>query len=265
MVVSLGLAIWQYRGFVIANIKRDFQSRYQHSVLGGVWAAIAPLATIFIYMVVFSQLMKARLPGVASDSAYGIYLCAGVLPWVMFSDTLSRASDLLIANGNLLKKLSFPRSCMYVALFANTFVSFLISFLVLLVVLFFFDALPGPRIFLMLPVLAVQLLLTLGIAFFVSITNVFFRDVGQAIGVVIQFWFWATPIVYPVSILPEQFQNWLWLNPMATIVSCYQSLLILGGDINWSGLAGVALFSCILLVFGARFYAKRIDEVVDEL
>lgn len=262
---QLWQALWQYRGFVLANVQREFQARYQHSLLGGIWAAIAPLATIVIYIVVFSQLMKARLPGVDNTAAYGIYLCAGVLPWALFSETLSRAANLLIENANILKKLSFPRSCIYVALFANTMVNFLISFVVLIVVLLVLQHNPGWAIVGFIPVLLIQLLMTLGLSLILSITNVFFRDISQAIGVILQFWFWATPIVYPMSILPDAMRDNLWLNPMAPLVAAYQNILVMGQMPVWSDLTGVLLFSSVLFGVGIHFYRKGINDVVDEL
>lgn len=262
---QLWQALWQYRGFVLANVQREFQSRYQHSLLGGIWAAIAPLATIIIYIVVFSQIMKAKLPGVDGTAAYGIYLCAGVLPWALFSETLTRASNTLIENGNILKKLTFPRSCIYVALFANTMVNFLISFIVLVVVLFVLQHNPGWAILGFIPVLIIQMLFTLGLSLVLSISNVFFRDISQAIGVILQFWFWATPIVYPVSILPEAMREWLWLNPIAPLVKAYQDMLVLGQLPQWSELTGVFVFSLFVLAVGVHFYRKGIDDVVDEL
>jgi lipopolysaccharide transport system permease protein len=257
--------MWQYRGFVLANVQREFQARYQHSLLGGVWAAIAPLATIIIYIVVFSQIMKAKLPGVENIAGYGIYLCAGILPWALFSETLTRASTTLIENGNILKKLTFPRSCIYVALFANTSVNFLISFAVLGAVLVVLQHNPGFAIIGFIPVLVIQMMLTLGLSLILSITNVFFRDISQATGVILQFWFWATPIVYPVSILPQGMREWLWLNPMAPLAKAYQDMLLLGQLPQWSELSGVLLFSLIVLGMGIHFYRKGIDDVVDEL
>ena len=102
-------ALWAYRGFISGSVKREFQSKYRNSLLGAAWTVINPLAMIVVYTVIFSQVMKARLPGVDSAFAYSIYLCAGLLTWGFFAEIVGRAQNVFIEHANLMKKLSFPR------------------------------------------------------------------------------------------------------------------------------------------------------------
>ena len=101
-------ALLRYRGFVVGSVKREFQTRYRTSMLGALWLVLQPLALIVVYTVVFSEVMKSRLPGVQSTFGYSIYLCAGVLTWGLFAEIVSRAQSVFVDNANLLKKLSFP-------------------------------------------------------------------------------------------------------------------------------------------------------------
>ena len=104
-------ALWGYRGFIFESVKREFQSQYTNALLGAVWTIIKPLSMIVVYTVIFSQIMRAKLPGVDTKFAYSIYLCAGVLTWGLFTETVSRLQNIFLEQANLLKKISFPRLC----------------------------------------------------------------------------------------------------------------------------------------------------------
>lgn len=112
MAVGMLRSMWSYRGFISGSVKREFQSRYRNSLLGAAWTVLNPLAMIVVYTVIFSQVMRARLPGVDSGFAYSIYLCAGVLTWGLFAEIVSRAQNVFLKNANLIKKISFPRICL---------------------------------------------------------------------------------------------------------------------------------------------------------
>ena len=121
-------SLWNYRGFIIGSVRREFESKYRKSVLGATWTIVNPLAMIIVYTIIFSQLMKARLPGVDTPFAYSIYLCAGSLTWGLFIEIVSRGQNIFIENANLLKKISFPRLILPVILVLNACINFLIIF-----------------------------------------------------------------------------------------------------------------------------------------
>jgi lipopolysaccharide transport system permease protein len=110
-MLSIFKALWAYRGFILGSMKREFQSKYRNSLLGAAWTVINPLAMIIVYTVIFSQIMRAKLPGIDTTFAYSIYLCAGVLTWGLFAEIVGRGQNVFLENANLLKKLSFPRLC----------------------------------------------------------------------------------------------------------------------------------------------------------
>jgi lipopolysaccharide transport system permease protein len=264
-MTSLLKAIWVYRGFIAGSIQREFQSKYRNSLLGGVWTVLNPLAMIVVYTVIFSQVMQARLPGVDNSFAYSIYLCAGILTWGLFAEIVTRAQNTFIEHANLLKKLSFPRLCLPVIVVANALLNFVIIFGLFSLFLLVSGNFPGLVFLAMFPVLAILVLFAIGLGISLGVLNVFFRDVGQFFGIVIQFWFWLTPIVYSSSILPETVRPLMNYNPMYSLITACQGILVSGQWPVWQSLLPVTLLGLLLCVFALRLFRKRAGEMVDEL
>ncbi|GGP25435.1 ABC transporter permease [Silvimonas amylolytica] len=265
MLIALSRSIWSYRGFVLGSVKREFQSRYRNSLLGAAWNVLNPLAMIIVYTVIFSQLMKARLPGASSTFSYSIYLCAGSLTWGLFSEIVTRAQGVFIENANLLKKISFPRLCLPVIIICSACLNFCIVFGLFSVFLILSGNFPGLPFLALIPVLAVMILFAIGLGITLGVLNVFFRDVGQFFGIFLQFWFWFTPIVYVTSILPERIRILLLLNPMAGVVEACQAILVQGQWPQWFTLLPVTLIGILLCIFGLNLFRKHAAEMVDEL
>ncbi|MGE4376192.1 MAG: ABC transporter permease [Burkholderiaceae bacterium] len=258
-------AVWAYRGFILASVQRDFQSRYRNSLLGAAWTIIQPLAMIVVYTVIFSQVMKARLPGVGSTFAYSIYLCAGTLTWSLFAEITGRAQNIFIDNANLLKKLSFPRLCLPIIVVLNALVNFAIIFGLFSIFLLVSGNFPGWVYLGLAPLLLIQVAFSIGLGITLGVLNVFFRDVGQLFAVILQFWFWLTPIVYAASILPAEVQPLIPWNPMAELVMAYQGILVSGLWPQWHRLWFVTLLAVAFCVFGLQLFRKHAGEMVDEL
>ena len=196
--------LWAYRGFILGSVKREFQFKYKESLICSAWAVINPLAMIVVYTVIFSQVMRTRLPGTDSSFAYSIYLCAGLLSWGLFSEIALRAQNIFLENANLLKKISFPRLCLPVVVVINALLNFCVIFGLFTVFLLLSGNFPGLTYLALAPLLLILVAMAIGLGVTLGVLHVFFRDVGQFFGIVLQFWFWFTPIVYPVSILPPQ-------------------------------------------------------------
>lgn len=262
---ALVRALWNYRGFIAGSVKREFQSKYQNSLLGAAWTVLNPLAMIVVYTVIFSQIMRAKLPGVDSTFAYSIYLCAGVLTWGLFAEIVSRGQNVFLENANLIKKLNFPRLCLPVTIVASASLNFAIIFGLFSGFLILSGNFPGWAFLALLPVLTIQAAFSIGLGIVLGVLNVFFRDVGQLFGVVVQFWFWLTPIVYPITILPESVQKMMVFNPMANLINAYQSILVNGIWPNWLSLWPVTLLAAFLCGWGMRLFRRHAGEMVDEL
>jgi lipopolysaccharide transport system permease protein len=266
MIAPLMLrGLWAYRGFVLGSVKREFQARYTNAMLGALWSLLSPLAMIVVYTVIFSEVMHSKLPGMSSQYAYSIYLCAGILTWGLFAEIVARGQNVFIEQANLIKKISFPRICLPLIVVLNALVNFGIIFGLFTVFLIASGSFPGWIFFALLPVLLVQVLLAIGLGMVAGVLNVFFRDVGQFVTIALQFWFWFTPIVYPASILPDSVRPLLAYNPMALLIQACQAILVEGRAPDWSALLPVALLAALLCVFGLRLFRKRSGEMVDEL
>jgi lipopolysaccharide transport system permease protein len=265
MIGRMLTPLWNYRGFILGSVKREFQSKYRNSMLGAAWTVINPLAMIVVYTVIFAQVMRARLPGVDSTFAYSIYLCAGVLTWGLFSEISGRAQNIFLEHANLLKKLSFPRLCLPVVVVLNAGLNFAIIFSLFTLFLLITGNFPGWAFLALIPLLIIQVAFAIGLGITLGVLNVFFRDVGQFFGVVLQFWFWLTPIVYSVTILPESARPLMRLNPMAGLMAAYQTILVNGQWPQWQSQWLVTLLALLFCGLGLRLFRNHAGEMVDEL
>jgi lipopolysaccharide transport system permease protein len=202
-MVGVLRTIWTYRGFILGSVKREFQLKYRNSVLGAAWTVISPLAMIFVYTVIFSKVMRAKLPGEDKAFAYSIYICSGLLSWGLFTEVVTRSQTVFLEHANLLKKLSFPRICLPIVTVLNALLNFAIVFSLFSGFLAVTGNFPGWVYLALAPVLAILIAFSIGLGVTLGVLNVFFRDVGLLFGIVLQFWFWFTPVVYPVTILPD--------------------------------------------------------------
>ena len=258
--------LWRFRHFVLSSVKREFQAKYMNSLLGGVWAVINPMAMITVYTLIFSQLMNARLPGQSSSPySYGIYLCAGLLLWNLFSEIAGRNTQVFIEQANLIKKMNFPKICLPVIVSLTALLNFAIVFGLFLLFLAMTGSLPGWALLGMLPVLLTLVLFSTGLGISLGVLNVFFRDVGHFFSVVLQFWFWLTPVVYAVGIVPEEFRYLIELNPLLPVVSASQSIFVSNTMQPIEHLAVPFLLGCAFCLFGLVQFKKRAGEMVDEL
>ena len=264
-LVSTITSLWNYRGFISGSVRREFQLKYRNSILGVAWTIVNPLALILVYTVIFSHVMKTKLPHAESGYSYSIYLCSGILTWGLFADICSKAQTVFIENANLIKKINFPRICLPVVVVINSLINFLIIFSLFLVFLAATGTFPGMPFVALFPILLVQVLFSIGLGIALGVLNVFFRDVGHFFGVFLQFWFWMTPVVYPISILPERF-HWLFvINPLAAPIMAYQQIFVHSRWPDWAQLAPFCMIALLMCVYGISMFRKHAGEMVDEL
>lgn len=257
--------LWFYRGFVLSSVKRDFQSRYRNSLLGPLWPMLQPLAMILIYTLVFSQIMRARLPGLDDGLAYGVYICAGILTWGLFSEVTTRCLSMFLDNANLLKKLSFPKLCLPLIVLLGALLNLAITLSLFLLVLLVMGRFPGEAVLALPLLIGVQLIFAIGLGMILAVLNVFFRDVGQLFAIVLQFWFWLTPIVYPLDILPLALQPWLALNPMTGLMQSYQNLFLYDAWPQWSALLPIGLSGLGCCLLATLLFRAKSADMLDEI
>jgi len=265
MNLEISRALWRYRGFIMGSVKREFQARYRNSLLGAAWTVLQPLAMITVYTVVFSELMRTRLPGLDTPFAYSVYLCAGLLTWGLFAEILQRSQTVFLDHGNMIKKLNFPRICLPAITVLNALINFAITFSIFLVFLLLIGNFPGWVGLCALPVLIIQVALATGLGIISGVLNVFFRDVGQFVNVLLQFWFWLTPIVYSSDAIPSSVRPALRLNPMTWIVQAYQQIFVYHHAPDWQHLWPTAILAAMLCITALMLFRRRAGEIVDEL
>ena len=259
------LRAWRYRHFIFSSIKNDFLSRFARSRLGGLWMVIHPLAQVAIFAFILSAVLSSKLPGIDNRYGYALYLTAGMMAWSLFSELVSRSLTVFVDNGNLLKKMMFPRICLPLIVSGSALVNSLLLFVAILAIFALLGHYPGWQI-LWLPVLIVlNVMLGVGLGLLLGVFNVFIRDVGQVVPIVLQFWFWFTPIVYIPTAMSERFRYWLNLNPMTPLVNAYQNILVFGVQPQWLPLTGTAIFAIVSLIFALFFFRKAAPEMADTL
>ncbi|HEY9599326.1 MAG TPA: ABC transporter permease, partial [Cyanophyceae cyanobacterium] len=210
-------------------VRRDLEARYKGSVLGNLWPLMNQLSQLLIYTYVFSIVLKVKLSlkGLpANDITYGLWLFAGLLPWIAFTTGLVQASGSVVGQPNLVKKVVFPLELLpLVPIFSALIES---SFgLAALIVLAAISSKTLPITLALLPLLwLTQLLFTAGLGYFAAGLTVFLRDIPQTLGVILNLWFYVTPIIYPASMIPEPWKDWVFrLNPLAVIAETYRDLV----------------------------------------
>jgi len=264
MLRPLMLATWRYRGFVISSVANDFRSRLARSKLGTAWIVLQPMAQVLIFATILSSVLAARLQGVDNQYAYAVYLMSGILCWNLFAEIVQRCMTVFIDNGSLLKKMQFPRIALPLVVIGSALVSN-IALLTMMFLIFTILGFYPTIVWAWLPVL-ILLTITLasGIGLLLGTLNVFARDIGQVMVVILQFWFWITPIVYPVDVLPEGFESTLAFNPVAPLVMAYQDVIVYGRSPGW-GLGYTAAVAFVILMLAFFVFRRASAELVDAL
>ena len=259
------LAVWAYRFFIISSIKTEFRSRFARSKLGGFWMILHPLAQVLVYALILSQIMKAKLPGIESQYAYPIYILAGMVAWTLFSDILNRFLSIFIDNGNLLKKVSFPKLALPLISIGSALVNFILLLTTMFIVLGFLGHFPYHALHWLPLLILLTLGLATGIGLFLGTLNVFIRDIGQIMVVILNFWFWLTPIVYMLSIVPEKYHWLIMLNPMTGIILGYQNILVYDKIPDMSVLLYPMILTLVMLLLALVTFKKANEEMADVL
>ena len=252
--------LWQYRDLLYILTLRDIKVRYKQTVLGILWAIIQPL-----FMMIIFTLFFGRLAGIPSDGIpYPLFAYAGLLPWTFFSNALNNSGNSLVGNSSLITKVYFPRMIIPIAAVGSSLIDFVISFGLLILLMLYYNIGFSPGV-LMLPILILlTVLLTIGIGMWMSALNVKYRDIRYALPFVIQLWMFATPIIYPSSLIPDK---WRWLfriNPLTGLIEGYRSA-IFGKPFDLTGLAISIFFIFVVLIYSAytfRQMERRFADIV---
>ncbi len=253
--------LWNYRELIRNLVVRDLKVRYKNSAFGFAWSLLNPLFMMVVLSVVFSLVFERATP----VENFPAFLVAGLIPWNFTSTSLSRAVNSMLENSQLVKKVFFPREVIPISVVLANFVHFLLAIPVLLVILMFLGVMPNPKILVLPPLILIHLELVLGIALFISCVNVFYRDMGVALEVLLQGWFFATPIIYHHWILPLWLQKPAMANPLAAIITAYRDVLIFGRFPDRNFTLGALVSSTLIFAIGYAVFMRYAPRFAEEV
>ncbi|MBK5012057.1 ABC transporter permease [Pseudomonas sp. S60] len=257
--------VWDYRGFILTSIKNEFISRFARSKLGGLWMIIHPLAQVAIYALILSNVLGARLPGIDNKYAYALYLIAGILAWNLFAEIVGRCLTVFIEQGNLMKKMRFPRIALPVIVVGSCLLNNLLLFIAAMIIFALLGHAPNAQMLWLLPLTVVVVAFAVGLGLVLGVLNVFLRDIGQVVPIIMQVWFWFTPIVYSVNIVPDYLKGTLDINPMYAIVTAYHNVLVYKLEPNITELGVTVAIALGLMGLGLFLFRRASAEMVDSL
>ena len=259
--VSLGLSeLWKYRELLSFLIWRDIKVRYKQTVLGAAWAIIQPLFTMLIFSLFFGRL--AKMP--SDNLPYPVFSYTALVVWGFFSNALSHSSTSLVGSANLIKKVYFPRLAIPVAAVLSGVVDFGLAFLVLLGLMSYYGIVPTWNSVFLPLFLLLALVTALGVGLWLSAINVQYRDVHHTLPFITQFWMFATPIVYPSSLLSEPWRTLYGINPMVGVVEGFRWAL-LGSHTAPGPIIIVSTLAAVALLVSGAFYFRRMERTFADI
>ena|SRR5579862_770229 len=242
------------RGLIFQLVRRDFEQRFVGSAAGWMWGVIHPLVLLVCWTFVFSYCLKMTLPRNAVTQSYSLYLFAGMLPWLLFSETVQRSSNSLLDHANLITKTVFPAEVVPISVFLSSLISHGMALVLVIVTIAVKENHISPML-LLLPVYMVLLgLFAIGIGWIASSLQVYLRDTVQMVTVALTFWFWATPIFITEDQVPAQFRFLIAGNPVATAVRAYRQALLSYQLPSLADLAVLALYGVGTFIVGGLFF-----------
>jgi lipopolysaccharide transport system permease protein len=253
--------LWNYRELIRNLVVRDLKVRYRNSAFGFAWSLLNPLLMMVVLTIVFSLAVERASP----VENFPAFLVTGLIPWNFTNTSLARVVNSVVENSRLVNKVFFPREVIPISVVVANFVHFLLAIPVLLIILMFLGVMPNPKILLLPPLILIHLELVLGIALFISCVNVFYRDMGVAMEVLLQVWFFATPIFYHHWILPLRLQKPAMANPLAAIITAYRDVLIYGRFPDRNFTLGALVSSTLIFAVGYAIFTRYASVFAEEV
>jgi lipopolysaccharide transport system permease protein len=249
----------RYRGLIQILVVRDLKARYRGSTLGLMWTLLNPLLHMAIYALVFSVYIRNEM------ERYPAFLLCGILPWTWLSSTLFLGTTTIIEGGSMLKKVFFPPQILPTVTVIATFINFLLSLPLLFGVLLLFGVTFGWSLLALPLIMTAQFALTLGLTLIISAVSVRYRDIPPILGHVLTFWFFLTPIIYPVSSVPERFRTLLALNPVTPFFVAYQETLLYNRLVSWEDFGVMIGCGVIVLLVGVLIFERLRWSLAEEV
>ena len=242
--------LYNYRELLKTSIKKEVRSKYKNSFLGVVWSFLNPLLQIVVYAIIFSLILKNK------QENYAVFLCCGIIPWTFFSASINKSAFTLIENGNIIKKVYFPREIIPISVVTSETINFFISTVIILGFVIFSGIGISKNILFYPIILIAQYLIILANSFFVSSICVYFRDLQHFIGIILQLLFYTAPIVYSQDVIPKEYQWILKYNPMTYIINSYREVFYYKKALQLQPIIVLIFLGAIAVGIGYIFFNK---------
>jgi len=251
---------WEwYRDLILTLVSKEFKVRYKSTILGYAWSLLHPLLFAMVFFFVFRMIMRFE------QDHYALILISGLFPWHWFQNSVAASNLFFLGNAPLIKKVRFPRSQVVLAGVLNDLIHYVISLPVILLFMWYYGFYPTLAWLWVVPTLVVvQFALTFGVSLFVATCNLFFRDLQRLVEILLMAWFYLTPVIYPLSVIPEEYRWGVYVNPMASMIVSWRGIF-LDGEAHWAATGAATGFALLAMGIGLATYCKlrgRFAEVV---
>ena len=251
--------VFVYKEMLVSSVKKDLRSRYRGSFLGFLWTFVNPLMQLIIYSIVFPFLLKMQ------EENYSMFVFVGLLPWIYFTSSLQISTTCIVGNGNLVKKIYFPRMILPIGVSTTGIMNYIFGLIIVFPALIITGVKITPYVLFLPIVMLVNYLFTTGFCLALSALYVFFRDLEHIVGIVTMAWFYLTPVVYNLKIFPEYAQRLLLLNPMTQFVNAYRNVLMYGKLPSFTGFSCLTFLSVVVFFLGALIFSKLQRTFAEEI
>lgn len=251
--------LYKYRELLKTSISKEVRGKYKNSILGVLWSFLNPLLQIAVYALVFPLIVKSN------ETNYTVFICCGLIPWTFFATAINRSSYTMIENGNIIKKVFFPREILPISVVTSELINFIISTLIILGFVLFYGIGFSKFIILYPLIVLIQYVLLIGISFIVSSITVYVRDLQHFIGVALSLLFYATPIAYSSNVIPDSYKWILKYNPMTYIIEAFRDVFYYHQMPNMTALLVVFGIGLLLCVVGYCIFHKLQKGFAEEL
>lgn len=259
MLKSLFLPLISYKYLLYQLIQREIKARYKQSIIGYAWVIINPLSQLLVYSFVFSIIF--RFP--TNNIPYPVFLFVGLLPWIYLQSATSANTLTLVDNRDLIKKVAFPREVFIYSVVTSKLIDLFFASLVLIIFLLIYQVNLSPGVIYIIPLLFIQIMLVTGIGLIFSTANLLYRDIQYLVNLLLMLWMYLTPVVYPLSLVPD---GWIWaykLNPMVGVIEGYRSALF-GYPLDWGTISWSFFISLTIFILGFISF-KKMEKVFADI
>lgn len=251
--------IWEFKYLIYNLVLRDLKVKYKGTTLGFLWSLLNPLLMLAVYTIVFKYLIGPKVEN------FTIFLFSALLPWTFLSSAIAMGSGSITENANLVKKVYFPREVLPLSVVLVNLFHFSLTFLVLIPALLFFHIQPGFPFFFLVVIIFFQTLFVLGLTLIFAALNVYYRDIKHLLEVLLQLWFWVTPIIWPITLFPEKYHPLIYLNPFTVFVTAYRDIILKNRIPDLMVIASVIMLGVLVLLLGTLVFQRKQRRFAEEI